>query len=46
MNDTLTLNLTINHEVITPKSKINGMNVTLGDIIKHLDNISAGTHVF
>ncbi len=46
VNDTLTLNLTISHEGITPKSKINGTNVTLGDIIKHGDKISADTHVF
>lgn len=46
VNDTLRLNLTINHEGITPKSKINGTNITLGDIIKHGDKISDGSHVF
>jgi hypothetical protein len=46
VNDTLKLNLTVSHEGITPQSKINGTNVTLGDIIKHGDKISAGSHVF
>ena len=46
MNDTLKLNLSISHEGVTPKSKINGTNITLADIIKHGDKISTGTHIF